>query len=237
MKINDKALKYILLQRTELLALSNKKFYKKLLKIYSRIFKKDILDVMINFEIAFRREGVKSDYEKRMYDEFLSFRDYLPAEIRNYTDIGCGIAIINLFISEKLNGKFGKLFLVDKTQMEKNIHYGFMDTASFYNSLELAGETLTENGINKEKLELIEPSGNSIKLKEKIDMAISIIAWGFHFPVNVYLNEVYDSLNENGCMIIDIRKGTNGIEELKAVFKEVTVITEYEKYERIFCRK
>lgn len=237
MKINDNALKYILLQRTELLVISNKKIYKNFLKLYSRLFKKDILDVMINFEIAFRKKGLKDDYVKRMYGEFLSFKDFIPAEIGNFMDIGCGIAVINLFISEKLNGKFGKLFLVDKTEMEKSIHYGYQDTASFYNSLDLAKETLTDNGFDANKLEVIEPAGNTINLKEKIDMVISVIAWGFHFPVNAYLQEVHESLNENGCLIIDIRKGTNGTEELKSVFREVTLIAEYEKYERVFCRK
>jgi SAM-dependent methyltransferase len=235
--LDNNALKYILFQRTELLVHTRNIFIKQILKIYCRVFKKDFLPAMINLECAIRKKGIKRDYINCMYEEYNSFKEYIPSSITNYLDIGCGIAIVNIFIKEKLTDKFNKLILIDKTETDKEIHYGFKDVASFYNSLELAKSTLIKNGFNKDKINIIEPKDNNLNLNIKFDFVISLIAWGFHFPVNTYLQEIYKNLNENGCLIIDIRKGTKGIEELKNVFKEVKVIKDFSKYSRVLCIK
>ena len=66
---------------------------------------------------------------------------------------------------------------------------------------------------------------------------ISLISWGFHYPVETYLDKAYDVLVEGGSMIIDVRKGTNGIAMIKNLFGEVDVILDAEKFQRVVALK
>lgn len=39
-----------------------------------------------------------------------------------------------------------------------------------------------------------------------LDLVISLVSWGFHFPVSTYLDQVHDLLREGGRLILDLRK-------------------------------
>lgn len=151
-KLSNDVIKYILYQRTELLVFVRNKILMNILKIYCKAFKKNILDTMVNFECVIRKKRIKQDYIKLMRSEYDTLKDNLPSNIKNYMDIGCGIALINIFIKEKLGDEFDKLILLDRTKTDKLIYYSYTNIASFYNSLELAKETLIKNGFDEKSI-------------------------------------------------------------------------------------
>jgi len=147
-------------------------------------------------------------------------------------DIGCGIAGVECLLSNN-----NKIYLIDKTQTDKNIYYGYKDKTSFYNSLEIAKQNLIANGIQENNIFTQEAEDNKILFKEEFDLIISLISCGFHYPIETYLDQIYNKLKMGGTLIINIRKGTTGIKEINKRFGNSKVIREELKFFRIHARK
>jgi hypothetical protein len=114
--------------------------------------------------------------------------------------------------------------LFDKTEYPEQIHFGYKKTASFYNDLDLS------------KISTINATTDNLRKIENVDLIISCIAWGFHFPVSTYIQEVYDLMNEKSVLILDIRDDTGGLEELSKLF-DVEIIEQENITVRVCCKK
>jgi SAM-dependent methyltransferase len=68
---------------------------------------------------------------------------------------------------------------------------------------------------------------------QKFDLVVSLIAWGFHFPLTVYLDEVLHNLRPGGRIIVDVRTGGEGETALDARKLRYEILHEHEKYRRI----
>jgi protein-L-isoaspartate O-methyltransferase len=69
------------------------------------------------------------------------------------------------------------------------------------------------------------------------DVIISLISWGFHYPVSTYLDVVYDNMAENGILILDVRKNQNQEVLLTSKFETVKVIHDIGKAQRFLVKK
>lgn len=224
LRIPTPALPYILLQRTGY-AIPLKGFFARLGTVFpylssslqSMIFKKRIVDA----------------YTDDVAKEFAMIAPYLPQHAEAVLDIGCGVAAIDVPIHRHYGHV--KIFLLDATQKDP-IHYGFQPRAAFYNSLDSARDLLLQNGVPKDDIELFVATENFDLPNTQFDLIFSLIAWGFHFPVETYLDHVYDKLKPGGVLIIDVRTGTEGENLLKAKFGNSMAIYEG-KNRRILCRK
>ena len=229
----EEARQYVLYQRTELLP-------KKQMSFTYRVLNK------LGFDIGYKNFVKKySQNEKRKIDEKYSLImennaklivPHISKDIHAVMDIGCGIAGINIFLYDFLNKP--KIFLLDKTKIEKKIWYMFEKKGAFYNSLELAQNTLQTNGVDSKDIKLIEaPENGIISVKDNfIDLIISNLSWGYHFPVSNYLSSVEKILTKKGMLIIDIRKNTEGEEILKTKFDIQSIFTG-NKYITYKCTK
>ena len=70
-----------------------------------------------------------------------------------------------------------------------------------------------------------------------MELVISLISWGFHYPIQTYLDQVFALLAKGGTMIIDVRKQTEGLDMLGKRFAKVDVILEKSKYWRVLASK
>ncbi len=69
---------------------------------------------------------------------------------------------------------------------------------------------------------------------QSFDLVISLISWGFHYPVSTYARPVYGALAPHGVLILDVRRGTAGKDELAELFgQSPTLLQVTEKYERV----
>ena len=232
MKIQYSDLKYIAYQRTDYLIFRRNL----LLRIATCIFPKKIkTELRIGFECFFRKKAIMEAYEKDMQDEYDEIKNFLPVKVNNILDIGCGLGGIDVFLNLHYNAQKPRFYCQDKTKTD-TVFYGFNKTAAFYNSLENTKQFLQLNGI--QNINILEADSTyKISTDEKFDLIISLIAWGYHFPVDTYLDEVYLHLNNNGHLIMDIRKNTNGIEILEQKFSKIIHIKETEKKIRVMAVK
>jgi ubiquinone/menaquinone biosynthesis C-methylase UbiE len=222
MKIPDAAVPYILYQRTSYLKLPS-------VSLVSRLPIKSIVFI----ESVFRKRQVKEAFVANMESELQSMRGHFPSCVENLLDIGFGIGGIDVLLHKEVKPK--KMYLLDKNKTENSIWYGFQKQGAAYNSLEEADHLLEANGISKSDYVFINIDSQPFP-DTTFDLIVSIISWGFHYPVSTYINEVKKSLSANGVLIIDVRKDTDGEKALRNVFSNIEVIQETSKHKRIVCR-
>lgn len=174
-----------------------------------------------------------------MSTEYETIKEHLPQTCENILYIGCGMAGIDIFLFQHYQSDTNiDYFLFDKTEINQKVFYGYKEKNAFYNSLILAKSFLRLNGIDESKIHLIEVSSNNqISVDCSFDLVISLISWGFHYPLSRYLDNAYELLNENGTLILDLRKKTENQAILQDKFSSVKQIAEGQKYYRMLATK
>ena len=176
---------------------------------------------------------VLASYEKY----YNSIKGNLPSRCNSILDIGCGLGILDLCIYEHYHRDNDlRFYLFDKSDYEENLYFGFEENAAFYNDLQLVEEIFSNYGIANDKIITMEAENENLASLTNIDLVISSIAWGFHFPVRKYVEEVNKLMHQDSVLIMDLRKGQNGIETLQNFFN-VNEILDGRKSIRVCCTK
>lgn len=242
--IPRKAVKFILFQRTQYLFFRRSVFVQKMIPFLPKrlawalesLF--SYFNSTVSVEAMLTRKKVSELFSEEINSEYQSMRQYLPASANSILDIGCGVGGINIFLNKHYGG-LSDIYLLDKTEMPRKVYYSLTNKGCYYNSLKIAKKLLEENGVNSENIHLEEAIDNKINFDIKFDLVISLISWGFHYPVSTYLDEVYKKLNSGGVLIIDVRKKSevDGVEEIRKKFGNIGVIYESSGNTRIVAIK
>lgn len=236
--LRGEAAKYVLFQRTQYIKYANDRL---VIGVDKRI-PLPVFNTAVRIEGALNQSSIAEQYFSEMNAEFASIRPHLPEPCAAWMDIGCGIGGIDALIwAHCANGRAADLpevYLLDKTETAGKVWYGFKDTGAFYNSLPASKAFLADNGVEADRIHLIEVfEDSSIPIARNLDLVLSLISWGFHYPVETYLDRVHELLRPRGRMIIDVRKGTDGLERIAAKFSSVTTVVDTDKYHRVVAIK
>ena len=220
------AASFILLQRTQLQS-------KRLRRALARV-RLQYVPVGLCLEGWLRRRSIEKGYVREIEADFREIRPYLPRNAASIMDVGCGIAALDALLFQHYEQQVRILHLVDRSQISKNVYFGFQHQAAFYNSLERATKTLMANGVPEDRIRTIEaPPDGQLRGIAPLDLVISILSWGFHFPISTYLDSVCDYLAHDGRVITDVRRNTDGLDSLAARFVNLSVISESRKAQRV----
>ena len=234
--VPDAAVPYILFQRTAYLRFPVAPVY----RFFNRVlpFETPLYNVVVAVESRLRRRQIKTLYAADMQSEYQTFRQWLPERCAAVLDVGCGVAGIDALIQRHYASRDLRFYLLDKSQVEQNVFYLFKSQGAFYNSLDVARKLLVDNGIAPECVRLVEANErNEINIDSPVDLVLSLISWGFHYPVATYLDRVRALLSDDGVLILDVRRGTGGLEELRRAFRQVEIVQAADKFDRVAARK
>lgn len=240
LSIPDEAVRYILFQRTEYSVTPITLLYRHLLNHLP--FPLPVPNLVFPVEARLRKRSIKALYGRDMAREFASIAPFLPAGGSAILDIGCGVAGIDVLLHRHYAGRSAAdrgpdLYLLDKTRTETSVYYMFKQRGAFYNSLEVARKLLVANGVPERRVHLLEAtSRNEIAVQTKVDLVLSLISWGFHYPVETYVDRVRGLLADGGVVILDVRKGTAGVDALKRRFRQIDLVFERTKWYRLAAR-
>lgn len=172
--------------------------------------------------------------EIRAYLEALS--PHLPKQCETLLDIGCGIGGVDVFLNDHYKDSIKKTILLDRTELTRDYYTSFRETAAACNSLPTAKSILEINGVDSNSIHTVDVNTADFPVNERIDLCISSIAWGYHFPVETYLKQVRAISHENTVLVIDIRKDTPDYEALTKLFGEYTVAIDEDKHQTIVTK-
>jgi SAM-dependent methyltransferase len=151
-------------------------------------------------------------------------------------DIGGGIGGLSLALWQRFSDSIERLHLLDRTEVTPRYHAGFRDSAAFYNSQRVAQEFLSMNGVPDSVVHVSE-AGRDPFPEGPLDLVVSTLAWGYHFPVSTYLDAVHRALSPRGVVVLHLRKGTDGEASLASRFRSLTWIEEGKKSGLVAARE
>ncbi|WP_138933157.1 SAM-dependent methyltransferase [Roseovarius arcticus] len=182
----------------------------------------------LGIKIAQRAAGV-------IHAEYLAIEGLLKElKPRRIADIGCGYGFFDLFAAMSLKTE---IVLIDLEQNEHR-HFGFKDQGAAYSSLKVARQLLVANNVPAADIECVNPRETSPETINPVDLVVSFISCGFHYPVDSYLPTIDKALKPGGAAIFDLRATTESeqVEKL-AQFGTVTTIAARPKVHRVLLRK
>ena len=165
-------------------------------------------------------EDVARDYEL--------IRPYLPAKAAATLDIGCGMAGIDVLLWRH----YGNLVvnLLDGTG-DTEVRILFHQTMSPYNSMPVARQLLEGNGVPGNRI--VEWAPDPALTLPPCDLVVSLLSWGFHYPVSTYLPLVGRCLRPGGRLILDVRKGQGGLDALDRQLGYIETLSSTAKADRV----
>jgi len=224
--LNKKSKKLLLLQRNELLT-DKQKFFRK------RLGRFIFTNILINFN---QDHEIENKVERLFESEFNSIKEYLPQNLKNIMDVGCGLGIIDIFLN-RFYQKNLNFYLLDKNKIDKKIKYGFSQDYESYNDLEETRNLLLNNDLNENSINIIDVD-KKIEIKQKIDLVISLKSMGYHYPFENYLKLFSNCCTKQTTFIFDISGNQNHL--LEDYFEEIQLIHEEKSIhplKRLCCRK
>ncbi|WP_170429551.1 class I SAM-dependent methyltransferase [Ruegeria arenilitoris] len=123
---------------------------------------------------------------------------------KSVADIGCGYAIFDLFLWKDHKCS---LTLIDLEETEER-HFGYGETGAAYSSLSVARSFLTQNGVDTGSITCLNPKTDDLSAVGSIELAMSFISCGFHYPVQTYEDFFRNSVSDDGTIILDLRTRT-----------------------------
>jgi len=230
--LSPEMIPYLLYQRTQyILPIHNriKRYlrFAKLSGVYANTVEKGI--------DRLRKDNLAQLYFDEILEIYRNISKSLPSQSTNILDIGCGIGGINAFIYQHYKNK-PNIHLLDKDGIGE-IFYGFEKEASHYNNLNLSKKFLVDNGLSEKKITTYDISKVEFPNNIEFDLVISLISWGFHYPLDTYLTNVSDMLTSGGVLILDLRKNSNDLNLLDSSYTDIEIVDEDYKRIRVAGRR
>jgi len=153
--------------------------------------------------------------------------------MRSLASIGPGLCILELLLYRRQRCR---LYLIDIERSDEHQH-GYNHKGSGYSNNATARAFLERNGITKVDVSFCNPRREPLN-DEPVDVVLSSISMGFHYPVSEYAPYIERALPVNGILIFDRRKGVldPGWDTLSPKF-ETRAIFDSEKHQKLVCHR
>lgn len=182
----------------------------------------------LGVEIARRAAGV-------IHAEYREIKGLLgELQPKRIADIGCGYAFFDLFAARDLGAD---VVLIDLESNEHR-HFGFQKEGAAYSSLARAKDLLRANGVKARQITTLNPRDKAPETVKPVDLVVSFLSCGFHYPVDSYLPFLDHALTPGGAAIFDLREATAGAQSAAlARFGTLTDLPAPHKARRVLLRK
>jgi hypothetical protein len=178
-------------------------------------------------------ELLERDFSDESHSILRCMGQKTPAHL---VSIGPGNGIIETMILQSLSRDVN-LSLIDIEQTPSH-HHGYARQGSGYANLSSTARFMSENGIEPENIFTYNPLIDGLP-EVKFDMVISLLSMGFHYPCDHYVDFILKGLNDQGLMIIDIRKGVQDLGFELLLKNDFTIMERslFQKHDRILLQR
>ncbi|MFN3845161.1 MAG: class I SAM-dependent methyltransferase [Paracoccaceae bacterium] len=123
---------------------------------------------------------------------------------KRIADIGCGYALFDLFVARDTKAS---VLLIDIEQNTRR-HFGYAAEGAAYSNLSVARRLLEANGIATKRIETLNPEREDLASAVPVDLAVSFLSCGFHYPASSYAGYFRDRVLPGGAIMLDLRAAT-----------------------------
>lgn len=164
---------------------------------------------------------IAAAYALDLADDLDQLSLFLPTRIDAWLEIGCGVGGLSALLYKRQRRKPRTLALLDGTD-DGRVQAGFHPAEGLraWNDRAVTEALMAANGIPPRKIQWAD-IGQSDWQHGAVDLIVSLLSWGHHYPVNTYEPIVRAALRPGGVLILDVRKGTGGEEQLDAMNLEL----------------
>ena len=222
-------MKSLLLQRTKYQSKHRWLSHKFLHRIYERYF-------LTAWEKN-RQQEIADLYYEDITNDYQQIAPYLPGRASSIVDVGAGLGGINIFLQERYKDQNPHFHLLDKDQMDRTIYYFYEKTASAYCDFNATRNFLADNGLPEMQFTLFDLNEAAFPAEINADLVISLVSWGYHYPLDTYLDQVVAMLGEDGSLVIDLRKDQDGIVKIMNSFSDVKLVDETFRHVRVIAKR
>ena len=219
------AARLIVLQRIELV----NSFLLKLRKLLGRYFFSNfITKYFLNTRI------IGDKYYQVMMNEFLSIKDYIDKDDKDFLSIGGGLGGLELIINQVF--KSNNYYFIERDYVSKKVKYGWGGTINdeAYNDLNLQKTFLKMNEMQENQINIFDYD-KDILPEKKFDVIISLLSLDYHYDFDVYIKYLKKVSKIDTKIIFD----TIRADYFKIIFKNVEIIRSdsntVHKSKRIIC--
>lgn len=138
------------------------------------------------------------------FERLLPVLEDLGAAPRSILDIGCGLAITDVFLVRAFEVR--TLYLLDGDGTISKEQVGFKPDQQPWNDVAIGAAMVRANVQLDCDVFEVRPA----PFEMPADLIVSFRSWGHHYPVSIYIESVKRSLNPGGAVVLDIRQGTDG---------------------------
>ncbi|MEX5727227.1 SAM-dependent methyltransferase [Rhodovulum iodosum] len=189
----------------------------------------------IDHIVAERGARIARDAARVIGDEFSELRPVLDrAPPGRIADIGCGYALFDLFAARA----YGSDLLLIDIEENDHRHFGFKSEGAAYADLARARRFLTANGVADGAIETLNPREADVLTSRPVDLAVSFLSCGFHFPVDVYMPYFRENVAKGGRILLDVRMKSYEPQAARlAELGTLSVLDETRKKRRVLVEK
>ena len=160
-------------------------------------------------------------YQNQALKDYVSVKQFLPLPQRAPTvilDIGCGVAGIDVYLYRWYAGEC-HLHLLDGDEFNPSERGGYRARTVFRNTHDATERMLLENDVPLSRFTLHEALRDrpttTISGLSGVELVISLRSWGFHYPIEAYLQTVGGLMAPDATLIVDARAGTDVLSILR----------------------
>jgi len=145
------------------------------------------------------------DYRK--CPELASVLDLLSTiKPKRVLELGAGLGRISVFLKNYFNWDDTEFYLLDGDSGEKQIAGIHWKTKKdFYNSITATRNFCLNNNVKSEKLFLVNAESPTKFGKKKFDLCYSFKAFGFHWPIETYLDIFSANFEKDAYLVFELR--------------------------------
>lgn len=189
-------------------------------------------DLPLLLESLVRRQAIVRYCERLVYDDYQTIAPHVRSmNVERMTDIGCGYGLVDIFFFHDFQCD---VQLIDIEESDYRDH-NFAEQGAGYSSLTVAKRLLAANGVDPQKVQSCNPTRDPLPT-QAVDLVISLLSLGFHYPLETYSNYISTVLKPGGAMVIDVRCAARQNLELLDRFAECGVVKATAKYQRLVLR-
>ena len=175
-EISKKTARLVVLQRIEIA--------NPLLKYFRKLFGRYIFTKIIT-KFFLSTQEVSNKYFKIMSDEFLTIKDCIKEDNKNFLSIGGGVGGLEAIVNSNFNDI--NFYFIERNFVSNKIKYGWggLLNSEAYNDVLEQKNFLLNNSINNSQINIFDFDNDQLP-KLKFDIIVSLLSLDYHYDFNIY---------------------------------------------------